>query len=76
MAFVTVYTYSEQIEATIGQSILEDQGFTCLLKDQHIVSMDPILQNAVGGIKLQVHEKDAVLARDVRSTLSYAIKKG
>lgn len=38
---------------------LESCGIECFLKDEHTVTMDPILGNAIGGIKLAVKEEDA-----------------
>lgn len=35
---------------------LEEEGIKAYLKDEHTVTIDPILTNAVGGIKLMVYE--------------------
>lgn len=37
-------------------------GVDCFLKDEYTVTIDPLLSNAIGGIKLEVHEDDAALA--------------
>jgi predicted RNA-binding Zn-ribbon protein involved in translation (DUF1610 family) len=38
---------------------LEEQGIQCWLKDENTVTIDPILTNAVGGIKLMVDSTQA-----------------
>lgn len=42
---------------------LEGFGINCWLKDEHTVTIDPILTNAVGGIKLMVEKEDEEKAR-------------
>lgn len=39
-------------------NLLKDNGINCHLKDEHIVTIDPFLSPAVGGIKLMVLEAD------------------
>jgi DNA-directed RNA polymerase subunit RPC12/RpoP len=38
---------------------LEEEGINCWLKDENTVTIDPILTNAIGGIKLMVHQSQA-----------------
>jgi DNA-directed RNA polymerase subunit RPC12/RpoP len=54
MDFVPVKSFDTYILAHIWQSRLEQEGFRCYLKDEYTVTIDPILTNAVGGIKLCV----------------------
>lgn len=35
---------------------LEEEGIKAYLKDEHTVTIDPILSNAIGGIKLMVYK--------------------
>ncbi|MEO8111904.1 MAG: hypothetical protein ABI594_17785, partial [Ginsengibacter sp.] len=37
---------------------LQDAGFQCYLKDEYTVTIDPLLSNAVGGIKLVIRKED------------------
>lgn len=37
---------------------MRDSGIECFLKDEFTVTVDPILSNAVGGIKLVVRKED------------------
>ena len=38
---------------------LEEEGISAYLKDEHTVTIDPILSNAIGGIKLMVYHEQA-----------------
>lgn len=54
MEFVQVKSFDSYIVANIWKSKLEDAGIHCYLKDEFTVTIDPILSNAIGGIKLCV----------------------
>ena len=58
MELVTVRTFSNYFSANILLSKLRDGGIQCYLKDEYTVTMDPLLTNAVGGIKLVVNKDD------------------
>jgi DNA-directed RNA polymerase subunit RPC12/RpoP len=53
---------------------LEEDGFNCWLKDENTVTIDPILTNAVGGIKLMVAETDAQKAFELLKQLQWEHK--
>jgi DNA-directed RNA polymerase subunit RPC12/RpoP len=69
MEFVLLNAYTNYIEAHIAKGMLEEQGINCWLKDENTVTLDPILTNAVGGIKIMVAKPDAEKAREILSTL-------
>jgi hypothetical protein len=54
MKFIIVQVYSNYIDANIIMGRLQEEGINCWLKDENTVTIDPILTNAVGGIKLMV----------------------
>jgi predicted RNA-binding Zn-ribbon protein involved in translation (DUF1610 family) len=58
MEQVTVRTFNNYFSANILLTKLRDAGFQCYLKDEYTVTMDPLLTNAVGGIKLVVKKED------------------
>lgn len=62
MDLVTVKTFDSYFLANIILGRLHAEGIECYLKDETTVTMDPILTNAIGGIKLVVksNEADAV----------------
>jgi len=44
--------------ANMTMGLMTENDIKCQLKDENIVTMDPLLNAAVGGIKLLVEEKD------------------
>lgn len=58
MELVTVRTFTNYFSANILLAKLRDGGIQCYLKDEYTVTMDPLLMNAVGGIKLVVNKND------------------
>ncbi|MDQ6761917.1 MAG: hypothetical protein M3015_04720 [Bacteroidota bacterium] len=58
MELVTIRTFNNYFSANILLTKLRDAGFQCYLKDEHTVTMDPLLTNAVGGIKLVIKRED------------------
>lgn len=61
MEFSILKTFNNYIEAYILLTRLENEGFKCWLKDENIVTINPVWTNAVGGIKLMIlnEEKEA-----------------
>lgn len=55
-------TFDNYFSANIILTRLQDAGIRCYLKDEFTVSIDPILSNAIGGIKLDVVQDDVALA--------------
>jgi len=58
MELVTVKTFDNYFSANIILTRLQDAGVECYLKDEHTVTIDPLLTNAIGGIKLVVKKED------------------
>lgn len=56
--FTPIRTYTFSHEGAVEQSALTAAGIECYLKDEMTVQADPLLSNAVGGVKLMVHQKD------------------
>src|SRR2546423_7844678 len=56
MEFVLLQTFTNYIDAHIVMGRLEEEGINCWLQDENIVTIDPILTNAVGGIKLMIRK--------------------
>lgn len=48
--------YDDYVSAHVALGLLEHNNINCWLKDENTVTIDPILTNAVGGIKLMVAE--------------------
>jgi DNA-directed RNA polymerase subunit RPC12/RpoP len=69
MEFSVVQSFNSYIDAHILLSRLESEGIECWLQDENTVTINPILTNAVGGIKLLVNQKDFSKAMTVFSEL-------
>ena len=52
--FIQVRSFDNYISAHIVMSMLQDEGINCHLKDEYILTIDPFLSPALGGIKLMV----------------------
>jgi Zn finger protein HypA/HybF involved in hydrogenase expression len=75
MDFILLNSYNNYIEAHIAKGVLEEAGISCWLKDEFTLTLDPILTNSVGGIKIMVAETDAARAMEVLSRLREEQKK-
>jgi phage FluMu protein Com len=58
MNFKQIASYDNFMLANMTMGMLTENEIKCQLKDEHIVTMDPLLNPAVGGIKLLVEDKD------------------
>jgi hypothetical protein len=75
MDFVLVQVYDNYVSAHIAKGRLEEEGINCWLKDEHTVAIDPILTNAVGGIKLMVEKNRSEEAAGILRTIDNEYKK-
>jgi DNA-directed RNA polymerase subunit RPC12/RpoP len=62
------------VAAQIALGRLQEDGIECWLKDENTVTIDPILTNAVGGIKLMVLQSQAQEALNILNELEAAHK--
>lgn len=51
-------TYYNPIEANIVKGRLEDSDIPCFLTDENVATINPLYNQAIGGVKLNVFEKD------------------
>jgi DNA-directed RNA polymerase subunit RPC12/RpoP len=63
--FVAIRSYDTYIPANMVMQRLEEEGIRAYLQDENTVTIDPILTNAVGGIKVMVHEEQAPRALEL-----------
>ena len=56
MVFKKIASFDNFMLANMTLGLLEDNNINCHLVDENIVTIDPLLSNAVGGIKLAVEE--------------------
>lgn len=65
MKLVTIRTFDNSVDAHIFRSKLESEGIRCYLFDDAMVSLNPIYNVALGGIKLKVGDEDAWRAKEI-----------
>lgn len=53
---LAVFEYST--EAHVTKSRLDADGFRTMLMDEKTIDSDPLISNAIGGVKLLVHQND------------------
>jgi hypothetical protein len=59
MSLVIIKSFDSYFSANILLTRLQSDGFECYLKDENTVTIDPLLSNAIGGIKLVAREENA-----------------
>jgi hypothetical protein len=58
-------SYYNPIEANIVKTRLIDSGVHCFLSGENTITVNPLYNQALGGVKLHIFEKDAELARSI-----------
>lgn len=65
MNFVIIRTFQNYFNAHIILTRLRSEGIDCFLRDEFTVTVDPVLSNAVGGIKLIVSNQQLEEAKSL-----------
>ncbi|HAP02112.1 MAG TPA: hypothetical protein DCQ93_09335 [Bacteroidetes bacterium] len=52
-------------EAYIAKSHLEAEGIDCFITNENLLTINPLLSHAVGGVKLMVREEDYERAKEI-----------
>lgn len=73
---VTLTTVSSLVEADMLRSRLESSGITTLLPDEGVISVNPLYTGTVGGVRVQVGEKDLSSARGILDLKNASVAKG
>ncbi len=71
MDFVTVARFSNSFDMHVVKGRLEADGIPCFVRDEHTISAQPFYDIALGGIKLQVQEKDVKAAKEILKDVHY-----
>lgn len=73
--FTTVARYQYSAEAQIVRGRLESEGIQVFLSDNITIDTDPLVSNAIGGVKLKVLTEDVLKAKHILSTIkAYSIE--
>jgi hypothetical protein len=63
--FKILAVFEFSTEAHVTKSRLDSEGFTTMLMDEKTIDTDPLISNAIGGVKLLVHNKDFKNAAEI-----------
>ena len=59
MNYVHLRSFDNYVQANIQLGMLQAMGINCHLIDEYTITIDPLLSNAIGGMKLMVFETQA-----------------
>lgn len=65
MDYIQLRSFDNYIEANIVLNMLRSASITCHLKDENVITIDPLLSPALGGIKLMVLHSNIERAWDM-----------
>lgn len=72
--FVTIAAFEYVADVQILKGKLESEGIMVFLRDENTLNSDPLISNAIGGVKLQVYTSDKEKALKIYNAIrSYAI---
>jgi predicted RNA-binding Zn-ribbon protein involved in translation (DUF1610 family) len=72
MELIVLQTFDNFFNANIQLTRLRAMGVECYLKDEYIVTIDPFLSNAIGGIKLMVRKNEEQKVRALLNEMNAA----
>lgn len=75
MDYVELRSFDNYIEANIVLNMLRHEQINCHLKDENIITIDPLLSPALGGMKLMVHHSHVERAWDLMDQAEAAYLK-
>lgn len=64
---ITFETFYDPMLAHIVRARLEDNGIACFIADENMIGINPLYNNALGGIKLKIFERDLERCRAILS---------
>jgi DNA-directed RNA polymerase subunit RPC12/RpoP len=67
--FKILAVFEFSTEAHVTKSKLDSEGFTTMLMDEKTIDADPLVSNAIGGVKLLVHTKDFEKAVEIYNNI-------
>lgn len=62
---VTVASFNKPEEAHLLRMRLEAAGIPAYVQDEHMIQMDLLAANAIGGVRVQIAEEDVPAARNL-----------
>ncbi len=68
--FKKIGQFQYSSEAYIYKGKIESEGIAVFVRDSHTIDTDPLVSNAIGGVKLFVYEEDYEEAKTILSEIS------
>ena len=68
--FKTIARYQYTSEAQIMKGRLEADGIKVFLQDNVTIDTDPLVSNAIGGVKLKVRSEDVIKAKHILNSIN------
>ena len=72
-SFTTIAVFQYSAEAQIIKGRLEAENINVFLADEYTVDTDPLVSNAIGGVKLQVYTEQVTVAKDIIKTIDASL---
>lgn len=74
--FYLLASFEYVADVQILKGKLESEGIQVFLRDENTLNSDPLISNAIGGVKLQVYSKDKDRAVEIYNDVrAYALDK-
>ncbi len=72
--FYTLASFEYAADVQIVKGKLESEGIPVFLRDENTLNTDPLISNAIGGVKLQVYSEDRERALEIYNEIrAYAV---
>ncbi|MEM9142208.1 MAG: DUF2007 domain-containing protein [Bacteroidota bacterium] len=72
--FCTIASFEYPADVQVLKGKLESEGIPVFLRDEHTLNSDPLISNAIGGVRLQVYKKDKEQAHAIYDQIrAYAL---
>ncbi|HET8885044.1 MAG TPA: DUF2007 domain-containing protein [Salinimicrobium sp.] len=68
--FKTIAVFQYSSEAQIIKGKLESEGVTVFMTDNHTIDTDPLVSNAIGGVKLKIYADDEERAKEILDSIT------
>jgi len=66
---IAIFTYSS--EYTVLKHLLQQRNIRFVFLNETMISILPFHSNAIGGIRLNVHKEDVIIAKEIIDNLNY-----
>jgi len=69
LSLITIKTFDNFGEAHVLRAKLESEGVACYLFDENMMTLNPLYNVTIGGIKLKINDADKALAQQIISEI-------